>query len=62
MEILREFWINVENNLHQILIWVFNMIHTTIDCFSAIIEQWLLIEEDIKQEQDNNNRKNKIGF
>lgn len=57
METLRQFFINIENNVHQILIWVFNLIHTTIDCFDAVIEQWVVIEE----EQDNN-RKNKIGY
>lgn len=61
MEILREFWINIENNVHQVIIWVFNLIHTTIDCFEGMIYQWV-VEEELKQEQDNNNRKGKIGF
>lgn len=61
MNFLRTTVINLENNMHQILIWVFNLIHTTIDCFDAVIEQWV-VEEELKQEQDNNNRKGKIGF
>lgn len=61
METLRTFFINIENNVHQLLTLVFTYIHTTIDCFSAIIEQWV-VEENIEVEQDNNNRKNKIGF
>lgn len=59
MEILREFWINVENNLHQILIWIFNIIHTTIDCFEGMINQWLPNEN---VEEEDNNRGKKIGF
>ena len=59
MEILREFWINVENNLHQVIIWIFNLIHTTIDCLDAIIGQWAIVNKE-DYEQENNNRK--IGF
>lgn len=61
MNIITQFFVNLENNAHQILTWVFNLIHTTIDCFDTVIEQWV-VEEELKQEQDNNNRKNKIGF
>lgn len=60
MNFLRTTVINLENNMHQVIIWVFNLIHTTIDCLDAIIGQWV-VEEDIKVEQDNN-RKNKIGY
>jgi len=60
MNFLRTTVINIENNLHYLITWVFNLIHTTIDCFSAIIEQWV-VEEDIEVEQDNNRGK-KIGF
>lgn len=56
MEILTQFFINIENNIHQIITWVFNIIHTTIDCFDAMIDQWLIVD-DI--EEDNNR---KIGF
>lgn len=59
MNFLRTTVINLENNVHQVIIWVFNLIHTTIDCFDAVIEQWV-VEEDY--EQDNNNRSKKIGF
>lgn len=59
MEIIRQFFINIENNIHQVILWVFNIIHTTIDCFSAIIEQWI-VNENV--EEDSNNRNKKIGF
>lgn len=57
MNLIRTAVINIENNVHNLLTWGFNIIHTTIDCFDAIIEQWTLenIEED-------NNRGNKIGY
>lgn len=55
METIRQFFVNLENNMHQVIIWIFNVIHTTIDCFDAIIQQWVVIEDE-----DNNNRK--IGF
>lgn len=58
MNFLTQFFVNLENNLHYLITWVFNLIHTTIDCFSAIIEQWV-VEEDIEQD---NNRGKKIGF
>lgn len=56
METLRAFFINVENNVHQLLTLVFTYIHATIDTIDLMINQWVVIEE----EQDNNNRK--IGF
>lgn len=60
MNFLREVFINIENNVHNLITWVFNIIHTTIDCFVAMIEQWLA-NENIEEEQDNNRGK-KIGF
>lgn len=59
MNFLREIFINIENNVHQLTTWIFNIIHTTIDCFYAMIEQWLVVK-DVEEEQDNNKRK--IGF
>lgn len=56
MEIIRQFFVNLENNMHQVILWVFNVIHTTIDCFDVMINQWLIVD-DI--EEDNNK---KIGF
>lgn len=56
METLRTFFINVENNMHQLLTLVFTYIHATIDTIDLMVNQWVVIEE----EQDNNNRK--IGF
>lgn len=58
METIRAFFINVENNVHQVITLVFTYIHATIDTIDLMINQWVVIEE----EQDNNNRKNKIGF
>jgi hypothetical protein len=56
METIRQFFINVENNVHQLLTLVFTYIHATIDTIDLMVNQWVVIEE----EQDNNNRK--IGF
>lgn len=56
METIRQFFINVENNMHQLLTLVFTYIHATIDTIDLMVNQWVVIEE----EQDNNNRK--IGF
>lgn len=58
MNFLREVFINIENNIHNLITWFFNIIHTTIDCFDAMIYQWLA-NENIEEEQDNNK---KIGF
>lgn len=58
METIRTFFINIENNVHQVITLVFTYIHATIDTIDLMINQWVVIEE----EQDNNNRKNKIGF
>ena len=60
MNFLREIFINIENNVHQLITWVFNVIHTTIDCLDAMIEQWLIVK-DVEEEEDNNRGK-KIGF
>lgn len=62
MNFLRTTVINSENCIHYLITWVFNLIHTTIDCFSAIIEQWLVEEATEEQVKQDNNRKNKIGF
>lgn len=59
MNFLRTVVINIENNLHQIITWFFNIIHTTIDCFDAMIYQWLPNEN---VEEEDNNRGKKIGF
>lgn len=59
MNFLRTTVINVENNLHQIITWIFNVIHTTIDCFDCMIYQWLPNEN---VEEEDNNRGKKIGF
>lgn len=58
MNFLRTVFINIENNVHYLITWVFNVIHTTIDCFSAIIEQWV-VNENIEEEQIT---EKKIGF
>lgn len=55
METLRTFFINIENNVHQLLTLVFTYTHATIDTIDLMINQWAVIEEE-----ENNNRK--IGF
>jgi hypothetical protein len=59
MEAVRQFFINAENNIHQVIIWIFNIIHTTIDCFEGMIYQWVANEN---VEEEDNNRGKKIGF
>lgn len=55
METVRQFFINIENNIHQLLSLIFTYIHATIDTVDIMIDQWLIVEE----EEDNNR---KIGF
>lgn len=59
METLTQFFINIENNVHQLLTLIFTYIHATIDTVDLMINQWVVIEQE---EENNNNRKNKIGF
>lgn len=58
MNLIRTAVINIETNVHNLITWFFNIIHTTIDCFDGIIEQWTV--ENI--EKEDNNRGKKIGF
>lgn len=59
METVRQFFINIENNMHQLLSLIFTYIHATIDTVDIMIQQWVTV--DVEEEQDNN-RNNKIGF